>query len=64
MLSIWWDYKGILHFEVLPRNQRNKAHLYVQQFAKLSDAVQEKLPELANSKGVVFMHDTAKPRTS
>ena len=38
-LLIWWDYKGILHFELLPRNQTINSTLYVQQPAKLSDAV-------------------------
>ena len=36
----------------------------VQQLAKLSNAVEEKLPEVANRKGVVFQHDDAKPHTS
>lgn len=64
MLSVWWDYKGILHFELLPRNQTINSNVYVQQLAKLSDAVKEKRPELANRKGVVFQHDNAKPHTS
>jgi len=64
MLSVWWDYKGILHFELLPRNQTINSNVYVQQLAKLSVAVQEKRPELANRKGVVFQHDNAKPHTS
>lgn len=64
MLSVWWDYKGILHFELLPRNQTINSNVYVQQLAKLSVAVQEKRPELANHKSVVFQHDNAKPHTS
>lgn len=64
MLSVWWDYKGILHFELLPKNQRINSTVYVQQLAKLSDAIQKKRPELANSKDVVFQHDNAKPHTS
>lgn len=64
MLSVWWDYKGILYFELLPRNQTINSNVYVQQLAKLSDAVQEKRAELANRKGVVFQHDNVKPHTS
>ena len=48
MLSVWWDCKGILHFELLPRNQTVNSNVYVQQLTKLSDAVQEKRPEFAN----------------
>ena len=64
MLSVWWDYEGILYFELLPRNQTINSNVYVQRLAKLSDAVQEKRPELANRKSVVFQHDNAKPHTS
>ena len=64
MLSAWWDYKEILYFEPLPRNQTINSNVYVEQLAKLSDAVEEKRPELANRKGVVFQHDNAKPHTS
>lgn len=63
-MSVWWDYKGILHFELLSRNQTINSNVYVQQLAKPSDAVQEKRPELANRKGVVFQHDNAKSHTS
>ena len=64
MLSVWRDYKGILYFELLPRNQTINSNVYIQQLAKLSDAVEGKLPEVANRKGVVFQHDDAKPHTS
>ena len=56
MLSVWWAYKGILHFELLPRNQTINSKMYAQQLAKLSDEVQEKRPELANHKDAVFQH--------
>ncbi|XP_073967892.1 histone-lysine N-methyltransferase SETMAR-like [Bombus fervidus] len=64
MPSVWWDYKGILYFELLSRNQTINSNVYVERLAKLSDAVEEKRSELANSKGVVFQHDNAKPHTS
>ena len=64
MLSVWWDYKGILYFELMPQNQTINSNVYVQQLAKLNDAIQEKRPVLSNRKGVVFHHDNAKPHTS
>ena len=63
MLSIWWDCKGILYFELLPNNRTINSDVYCQQLVKLEEAIKEKRPELANRKGIVF-HDNATPRTS
>ncbi|GAB1869951.1 Transposase [Camponotus japonicus] len=64
MLSVWWDYKGIVYFEILPRNQTINSDVYIEQLTKLNNAIQEKRPELTNRKGVVFHHDNARPHTS
>ena len=63
-LLVWWDYTGNLDVEQLPRNQTSNSNGYGQQLAKLSDAVREKRPEVANCKGVVFQNDNAKPHIS
>ena len=28
MLSVWWDFKGIVYFELLPRNQTINSNVY------------------------------------
>lgn len=38
-ILVWWDYKGILHFEVLLKNQTINWNMYVQLLAKLRDAI-------------------------
>ncbi|KAL6418275.1 hypothetical protein ACFW04_012229 [Cataglyphis niger] len=50
MLSIWYDYKSVVYFELLPNNQFR--------------SIKEKRPELANRKGIVFHHDNARSHTS
>lgn len=64
MLSVWWDFKGVVYFELLPRNQTINSDVYCQQLDKLNNAIIEKRPELVNRKGVVFHHDNARPHTS
>lgn len=64
LLSVWWDYKGIVYFELLPRNQTINSEVYIRQLTNLNNAIQEKRPELANRKGIVFHHDNARPHTS
>jgi histone-lysine N-methyltransferase SETMAR len=64
ILSMWWDWRGVLYFELLPCGQTIDAKKYCAQLENLKRAVAEKRPELANRKGVVFHHDNAKPHTA
>ena len=64
MLSIWWDYKGVVYFELLPNNRTINSDVYCQQLVKLEEAIKEKRPELANLKVIVFHHDNARLHTS
>ncbi|KAG6802176.1 Ammar1 transposase [Apis mellifera caucasica] len=64
LLSVWWDYKGIVYFELLPPNRTINSVVYIEQLTKLNNAVEEKRPELTNRKNVVFHHDNARPHTS
>ncbi|KAF2348156.1 Transposase type 1, partial [Trinorchestia longiramus] len=56
MLCVWWDWKGILYYELLPSNQSINSEKYCSQLDDLEAAIREKRPELANRKGVVFQH--------
>ena len=58
MLCVWWDWEGIIHFELLERNQTVTAELYVQQMERLKLAIQEKRP---NQQHVLLLHDKRKP---
>lgn len=64
MLSVWWDFKGIIYFELLEKNKTINSQVYCQQLTKLNEALQQKRPDLVNRKGVVFHHDNARPHTS
>ena len=64
MLSFWWDFKGIVHFELLPRNQTINLNVYCRQLMKLDKEIKEKRPELATRKGVIFHQDNVRPHTS
>ena len=64
MLSVWWDWKGVVFFELLPRNQTTNSDVYCRQLNKLNLMVKEKRPELVNREGVIFQHDNTTPHTS
>ena len=64
MLSVWWDFKGIVYFELLPKNQTINSNVYCRQLMKLDKEMEGKRPELATRKGVIFCEDNARLHTS
>ena len=64
MLSVWWDWKGIVYYENLEPGQTVDSVLYCQQLTRLQEGIQKKRPEFVNRKGVVFHYDNARPHTS
>ncbi|CAK9833044.1 Histone-lysine N-methyltransferase SETMAR [Anthophora retusa] len=64
MLCVWWDWKGILYYELLPNNETINSEKYCSQLDELKTAIEQKRPELANRKGVMFHQDNARPHVS
>ena len=62
VLFVWWDWKDLVFFELLPRTINSD--VYCRQLSKWNAAITEKRPELVNRKGVIFHHDNARPYTS
>ena len=60
ILCVWWDWKGIVHYEFLPPRKTIDSGFYCQQLMRLKKAVEKNQPELVNRKGVVFHHDNAR----
>ncbi|XP_018046256.1 PREDICTED: histone-lysine N-methyltransferase SETMAR-like [Atta colombica] len=61
MLCVWWDWKGILYYELLPNNKTINSEKYCSQLDELKTAIEQKRPEIANQKDVVFHQDNARP---
>ena len=64
MLYIWWDWKGVLYYKLLPENQRINSNKYCSQLDQLKAALDEKHPELVNRKRIIFHQDNAIPHVS
>jgi histone-lysine N-methyltransferase SETMAR len=41
VLCIWWDVKGIIHYELLERNLTVTAESYCRQLRRLEEAIQK-----------------------
>ncbi|XP_046836128.1 histone-lysine N-methyltransferase SETMAR-like [Vespa crabro] len=61
MLCVWWNFKGILHYELLPINQTITSVKNSAQLERLERALREKEPALINRKGIILHHDNALP---
>ena len=64
MMSVWWDFKGTVHFELLPRNKTINSNVYCCQLIKWHKEIKEKRPELETRKGAIFHQDNVRPHTS
>ena len=61
MLFVWWNYKGVVYFELSLRNQIIDLNVYCCQLSKLNEEIKKKCPELANRQGMVFHMITLDP---
>ena len=61
MLCIWWDWRGVLYYELLPENQVINSNKYCSQLDQLKAALDEKHPELVNRKRIIFHQDNTRP---
>ena len=61
MLFIWWDWKGVLYYELLLENQMISSYKYRSQLDPLKAALSKKHSELVNGKHIIFHQDYARP---
>lgn len=61
MICVWWNFEGILHFELVPNGRAINAELYCEQLDRVYDALVEKYPSLVRRKRALFQHDNATP---
>ena len=60
MLHIWWDWKGVLSYELLLENQTINSNKYGSQLDQLKAALDENHEELVRRKLIVFHRDKAR----
>lgn len=62
MICVFWDWEGMIHWEMLQKNKTVDMHLYKSQLQRLNEAIKEKRP---NRQGqVILLHDNARPHSA
>lgn len=61
MLSVFWDYKGILWYELRPSGTTVNSDVYCSQLDELAMEIQKNRPE---RKQILLLHDNARPHVS
>ena len=64
MLCVWWNFEGVIHFELVPEGLAINADLYSQQLERMYAALGERYPALVNRKRVLLQQDNARPHTA
>ena len=64
LLCVWWNFEGVIHFELVPNDRAINADLYCAQLDRMYVALSEKYPALVNRKRVLMIQDNAKPHTA
>ena len=59
-MCIWWDWKWVIYYELLPENQMINSNKYCSQLDQLKTALNEKRLELVNRKRIISHQDNAR----
>ena len=64
MLTVFFDFNGIVHHEFLPRGQTVNEESYLQVQRRLREAIRKKRPDLWKNHSWLLHHDNAPAHTS
>jgi [histone H3]-lysine36 N-dimethyltransferase SETMAR len=64
MLCVWWNFEGVIHFELIPGGRAINAEMYSQQLEQMYGALGERYPALVNGKRVLLQQNNALPHTA
>ena len=64
MICVWWNFKGIIHFELVKDGQAVNSQLYSQQLERMYAALQKFYPPVTNRRCGLLLQDNAPAHTA
>lgn len=64
MLCVWWNFEGVVHYELVPDGHAINAELYNQQLDRMYAVLARKYPALVNRRRVLLQQDNAPAHNS
>jgi [histone H3]-lysine36 N-dimethyltransferase SETMAR len=64
MLCIWWDFIVVIYWELLQSNNTVTSEVYCTQLERVQQELLKSRASLVNRKGVILLHDNARPHVS
>ena len=61
---MWWDWKGVLYYELLPENRMINSNKYCSQLDQLKAVLYKKHLESVNRERIISYQDNARPHIS
>ena len=62
MICVWWDWEGMVHWEMLERNATVKKELYIAQLHRVNEAIRLKRPHRQGQ--TILLRDNARPHVA
>jgi histone-lysine N-methyltransferase SETMAR len=63
LLCVWWNYKGLIYYELVPHGATINVEVYSQQLEEINMVLLEKYPALVNQKRMLLQQDSTCPHT-
>jgi len=63
MLSSFWNYEGVILFDLLPHGHTINSGYYCDLFERMYAVLRERYPGIVNRKRVILQQDNARPHT-
>ena len=64
MLCVFWNFEGVIHFELVPDGHSINADLFSPQLKKMYNKLRRKYPGLVNRQQALLQMDNARPHTA